>query len=175
MTHPSPERTSQPRAKFPQTSDQTPSGRTSRLRPAIPVQTRPIISDWTVSGSQTGHLRTDWRATVTAQTSKFRLGINVQAQSLQMHRHSTNHLRRHSLKPDIQTQPRHPSAGWKLSGWTPTSRERGPPPDLQGQTGHFNSTKELQLSLRRLTQHGKAQTTTASDHRSRLRPHTNSN
>ena len=70
--HPSAERTSQPQAELPQTSDQssklglnglsqtlTPSGRTSRLRPAPPVQTRRIISDWTVP----------------ARTSKFILDI----------------------------------------------------------------------------------------------------
>ena len=70
--HPSPERTSQPWLEFPRTSEQssklglkslsqtlTPSGRKSRLRPSPPVQTRRIISDWTVP----------------ARTSKFILDI----------------------------------------------------------------------------------------------------
>ena len=146
---------SQPRAELPQPSDEssklglhslsqnlTPSGRTSRLRPAISVQTRRIIPDWTISDSQTGHLRTDWRATVPAQTSTFRLDIYVQAKSLQMRRHRTNHLRQHSLRPDFQTQTRHPSAALEVVGLGIQVQR----PRLQ--TGHSNSAKVLQIRLR---------------------------
>ena len=131
------------------------------------MQTRRITADWTISDSQTGHLRTDWRATVPAQTSKFVLVIQVQATE-QITSDSTASDQTSKLRQDIPVQAGscragHPSP--ETAAPDQTSKVRL---DISTQPRNYSSDCGL-------TQPSKSQTTAASDHRSRVRLHPNSN